>query len=152
MVAHGSCKAAQAKSKIAAAFKRLDPSNLGMVGITEMLNIVAGLATSVTSQDEWMALVVRSGAGIIRYHSFLDFVLSDSGLPQQMNWRPPQFFGRDELETKMASPNAKDWVEITEMLLGPVPDGFNFMPKHKSSSWAENPAESVQADAHDGQG
>jgi tRNA-dihydrouridine synthase 3 len=73
-------------------------------------------------------------------------------LPQQMNWRPPQFFGRDELETKMASPNAKDWVEITEMLLGPVPDGFNFMPKHKSSSWAENPAESVQADAHDGQG
>merc|ERR1711904_498271 len=32
-------------------------------------------------------------------------------VPQQINWRPPQFYGRDELETKMASPNVKDWMK-----------------------------------------
>uniref|UniRef100_A0A2H1VVD0 tRNA-dihydrouridine(47) synthase [NAD(P)(+)] n=1 Tax=Spodoptera frugiperda TaxID=7108 RepID=A0A2H1VVD0_SPOFR len=55
--------------------------------------------------------------------------------PQKINERPPLYFGRDDLETLMASGNCSDWVKISEMLLGPVPDGFNFLPKHKANSY-----------------
>ena len=56
-------------------------------------------------------------------------------LPQRMNDRPPAFVGRDELETLFASPDAGDWVRITEMLLGKVPEDFEFAPKHKSNAY-----------------
>lgn len=55
--------------------------------------------------------------------------------PQKINERPPSYFGRDDLETLMASWNCADWVKISEMLLGPVPDGFHFLPKHKANSY-----------------
>jgi len=56
-------------------------------------------------------------------------------LPQRINERPPTYRGRDDLETLMASPAAGDWVRITEMLLGPVPPGFTFLPKHQASAY-----------------
>eukprot|EP00937_MAST-01D_sp_MAST-1D-sp2_P005025 g5025.t1 len=56
-------------------------------------------------------------------------------LPQRMNQKPPAYAGRDELETLMASSRCADWVRISEMLLGPVEEGFRFEPKHKSSSY-----------------
>ncbi|XP_021628564.1 tRNA-dihydrouridine(47) synthase [NAD(P)(+)]-like isoform X2 [Manihot esculenta] len=61
-------------------------------------------------------------------------------LPQQINWRPPSYYGRDDLETLMASDSAADWIRISEILLGKVPDGFTFAPKHKSNAYdrAEN--------------
>ncbi|KAK7310590.1 hypothetical protein RJT34_08184 [Clitoria ternatea] len=61
-------------------------------------------------------------------------------VPQRINWRPPSYCGRNELETLMASDSAADWVRISEMLLGKVPDGFTFTPKHKSNAYdkAEN--------------
>ncbi|KAL5788746.1 hypothetical protein ACOSP7_005695 [Xanthoceras sorbifolium] len=61
-------------------------------------------------------------------------------IPQRLNWRPPSYFGRDDLETLMASDSAADWIRISEMLLGKVPDGFTFAPKHKSNAYdrAEN--------------
>ncbi|KAK9286631.1 hypothetical protein L1049_015031 [Liquidambar formosana] len=61
-------------------------------------------------------------------------------IPQRLNWRPPSYFGRDDLETLMASDSAADWVRISEILLGKVPDGFKFAPKHKSNAYdrAEN--------------
>ena len=52
-----------------------------------------------------------------------------------MNDRPPAFVGRDDLETLFASTDASDWVRITEMLLGKVPDDFEFAPKHKSNAY-----------------
>eukprot|EP00916_Digyalum_oweni_P004447 GHVL01007885.1.p1 GENE.GHVL01007885.1~~GHVL01007885.1.p1 ORF type:complete len:266 (+),score=50.83 GHVL01007885.1:103-900(+) len=55
--------------------------------------------------------------------------------PQKMNWRPPSYFGRNVLETKLASSNSQDWIEISEMFLGPVKDGYAFIPKHKSNSY-----------------
>ncbi|KAL1490277.1 hypothetical protein ABEB36_012998 [Hypothenemus hampei] len=55
--------------------------------------------------------------------------------PQKINERPPYFRGRDDLETLMSSPAAADWIRITEMLLGKVPDGFKFIPKHKANSY-----------------
>lgn len=61
-------------------------------------------------------------------------------IPQQLNWRPPSYFGRDDLETLMASDSAADWIRISELLLGKVPTGFTFTPKHKSNAYdrAEN--------------
>lgn len=57
-------------------------------------------------------------------------------VPQQMNQRPPpQMIGRNDLETLFLSPHSTDWIKISEMLLGPVPDGFQFEPKHKASSY-----------------
>ncbi|KAG5900005.1 hypothetical protein JTB14_009091 [Gonioctena quinquepunctata] len=55
--------------------------------------------------------------------------------PQKINERPPFYKGRDDLETLMASPSASDWIKISEMLLGPVPDNFHFLPKHKANSY-----------------
>lgn len=55
--------------------------------------------------------------------------------PQKINERPPLYFGRDDLETLMASGNCADWIKISEMLLGPTPEGFQFLPKHKANSY-----------------
>ncbi|XP_066287288.1 tRNA-dihydrouridine(47) synthase [NAD(P)(+)]-like [Branchiostoma lanceolatum] len=55
--------------------------------------------------------------------------------PQKINLRPPYFVGRDDLETLMASGNCADWVRLSEMLLGPAPANFNFLPKHKANSY-----------------
>ncbi len=57
-------------------------------------------------------------------------------IPQQLHWRPPALYGRSDLETLLSSDSAADWVRISEMLLGPVPAGFAFAPKHKSGSYA----------------
>ncbi|XP_044514419.1 tRNA-dihydrouridine(47) synthase [NAD(P)(+)]-like [Gracilinanus agilis] len=56
-------------------------------------------------------------------------------LPQKINERPPYYLGRDYLETLMASQNVDDWISISEMLLGPVPPAFTFLPKHKANSY-----------------
>ncbi|KAI7857354.1 hypothetical protein BDC45DRAFT_500993 [Circinella umbellata] len=56
-------------------------------------------------------------------------------VPQKINERAPPFNGRDDLETLMASPKSSDWVKLSEMLLGPAPEDFNFVPKHKANSF-----------------
>ncbi|KZC04502.1 PREDICTED: tRNA-dihydrouridine(47) synthase [NAD(P)(+)]-like [Dufourea novaeangliae] len=55
--------------------------------------------------------------------------------PQRINERPPFYRGRDDMETMMASSNCADWIKLSEMLLGKVPEGFHFLPKHKANSW-----------------
>jgi len=60
-------------------------------------------------------------------------------LPPYLNDRPPGAsfaFGRDKLETLMASRDSKDWVKISELLLGPVPSSFKFLPKHQSNAYS----------------
>jgi len=56
--------------------------------------------------------------------------------PQLINQRPPQYVGRNELETLMASTQAADWVKLSELVMGKAPEGFKFTPKHKSSGYA----------------
>ncbi|RDX44564.1 zinc finger dihydrouridine synthase [Lentinus brumalis] len=56
-------------------------------------------------------------------------------LPARINERAPAFKGRDELETLLASGDSRDWVKISEMFLGPAPETWSFMPKHKSNSY-----------------
>ncbi len=55
---------------------------------------------------------------------------------QTMSQRPPHYFGRCDLETLLASTNSKDWIRVSEMLLGPAPEGYSFDAKHKSNSYA----------------
>lgn len=57
-------------------------------------------------------------------------------LPQKLNDRPPVYFARNELETLMASPKANDWIKLTEKtILGPAPESFTFIPKHKANAY-----------------
>ncbi|KAG8480647.1 hypothetical protein CXB51_025244 [Gossypium anomalum] len=56
-------------------------------------------------------------------------------IPQRLNWRPPSYYGRDDLETLMASDSTADWIRISKMLLGKVQDGFTFALKHKSNAY-----------------
>lgn len=57
-------------------------------------------------------------------------------VPQKMHLKPPPYVGRNDLETLFASNNPSDWVKISSMLLGPPPENFVFVPKHKSVGWA----------------
>ena len=57
-------------------------------------------------------------------------------IPQAMNQRPPNHMvGRSDLETLFMSTCSYDWLKISEMLLGPIPEGFQFEPKHKANSY-----------------
>ncbi|KAL2885782.1 tRNA-dihydrouridinen 47 synthase NADP+ [Ceratocystis lukuohia] len=56
-------------------------------------------------------------------------------LPPSLNDRPPPFKGRNELETLLASGDSRDWIKISEMFLGPAPETFRFVPKHKSHAY-----------------
>ncbi|XP_073678618.1 tRNA-dihydrouridine(47) synthase [NAD(P)(+)]-like [Garra rufa] len=56
-------------------------------------------------------------------------------VPQKINERPPFYMGRDYLESLMASQHVDDWIHISEMLLGPVPKNFSFLPKHKANAY-----------------
>ena len=70
-------------------------------------------------------------------HRFVPLGLLEYGhASQNMSQRPPHYFGRCDLETLLASSNSKDWVRISEMLLGPVEEGFDFTAKHKTNSYS----------------
>uniref|UniRef100_F0WPG5 tRNA-dihydrouridine(47) synthase [NAD(P)(+)] n=1 Tax=Albugo laibachii Nc14 TaxID=890382 RepID=F0WPG5_9STRA len=57
-------------------------------------------------------------------------------LPQRINDRPAPYYGRNDLETLMASDQAVDWIKLSELLLGSVPEEFKFVPKHKANAFA----------------
>ena len=60
-------------------------------------------------------------------HRYCPIALLEEGSSQQLNMRPPLYMeGRNDLETLFMSPHSSDWIKISEMLLGPVPEGFRF--------------------------
>mmetsp|Transcript_26656 Transcript_26656/g.73542 ORF Transcript_26656/g.73542 Transcript_26656/m.73542 type:complete len:590 (-) Transcript_26656:2721-4490(-) len=76
---------------------------------------------------EWLSFLYR----------YVPVGLLEAAGEQHLNHRPPEHMcGRNELETLMLSPHCSDWIHISEMLLGPVPDGFKFEPKHKAKGYA----------------
>jgi len=85
----------------------------------------AGVAKTRKFLLEWLAYL----------HRYVPIALLER-LPQKMGDKAPAFWGRNDLETLMASNAAEDWVKISEMLLGPVPAGFKFLAKHKSNGAA----------------
>jgi len=74
---------------------------------------------------------------LLQWLSFLYRYIPVGLLERQcgLNERPPAYFGRNDLETLMSSPNVDDWIKISELLLGPVPEGFHFTPKHRSNAY-----------------
>lgn len=85
-----------------------------------------GVETTRRFLLEWLSFLYRYVPyGILEYP------------PQQINQRPQNDFylGRDDLETLMKSKQSSDWVKISEMFLGKVPEGFTFIPKHKANSF-----------------
>ena len=47
--------------------------------------------------------------------------------------RPPTWEPRNDMERLLSSQFVDDWIKVTELFLGPTPDSFKFIPKHKSS-------------------
>lgn len=93
-------------------------------GLEHFGSDVAGVEKTRRFLLEWISFLCRYvPVGILEH------------LPPRINDRPPAFVGRDDLETLMASPLASDWIRISEMFLGPVPQGYHFIPKHKSNSY-----------------
>ncbi|KAK5854995.1 hypothetical protein PBY51_005138 [Eleginops maclovinus] len=83
-----------------------------------------GVEKTRTFMLEWLSFMCR----------YIPVGLLDR-VPQKINERPPFYMGRNYLESLMASQHAGDWIRISEMLLGPVPKNFIFLPKHKANSY-----------------
>ncbi|OLL26245.1 tRNA-dihydrouridine(47) synthase [NAD(P)(+)] [Neolecta irregularis DAH-3] len=62
-------------------------------------------------------------------------------LPPRLQDRVSRWCPRNEMEQLLASTNSADWVKISEMFLGPTPDGFTFIPKHKANASNDGQAE-----------
>lgn len=56
--------------------------------------------------------------------------------PVHLNERPPNWKGRNDLETMLGSTNVQDWITLSELFFGKTDDSFVFMPKHKSNSYS----------------
>lgn len=83
-----------------------------------------GIATTRRYLLEWLSFL----------HRYIPIGLMER-YPQQINERPPRYFGRNDLETLMASGNVQDWVKISNLIMPPPTDDFTFVPKHKSNSY-----------------
>uniref|UniRef100_A0A7E4UQF9 tRNA-dihydrouridine(47) synthase [NAD(P)(+)] n=1 Tax=Panagrellus redivivus TaxID=6233 RepID=A0A7E4UQF9_PANRE len=120
-------------------FKELEDKQLWDISASERLDICrdfvnfglehwgsddAGVETCRRFMLEWLSFA----------HRYIPVGLLEV-LPPKINMRPPAFRGRSDIETLLASAKCNDWVKITEMFLGPVPDGFLFAPKHKANAF-----------------
>jgi tRNA-dihydrouridine synthase 3 len=69
------------------------------------------------------------------FHRYVPLgILEQESIPMHLHDRPPRWCGRSELETWLGSADVRDWVRLSELFLGKAPEGWNFVPKHKSNS------------------
>lgn len=81
---------------------------------------------------EWLSFLHRYvPTGLIEYNKNQTGIIR-----QRINQRPPNYFGRDDMETWLASGNCNDWLRLSTMFLGPIPENYKFEPKHKSNSYS----------------
>ena len=78
--------------------------SLGAMSILEpsmcfLFSIFLGVETTRHFLLEWLSYTCR----------YIPVGLLDV-IPQRLNWRPPSYYGRDDLETLMVSDSAADWV------------------------------------------
>uniref|UniRef100_A0A8C4Z6K6 tRNA-dihydrouridine(47) synthase [NAD(P)(+)] n=1 Tax=Gadus morhua TaxID=8049 RepID=A0A8C4Z6K6_GADMO len=105
--------------------ERLDNlRNFSNYGLEHWGSDTRGLEKTRTFMLEWLSFLCR----------YVPVGLLER-VPQRINDRPPYYMGRNYLESLMASQHVGDWVKISEMLLGPVPKNFNFLPKHKANAY-----------------
>lgn len=71
-----------------------------------MMDLSAGVETTRHFLLEWLSYT----------HRYIPVELLEV-IPQRLNWRPPYYHGRNDLETIMASESAADWV--TKRILEP---------------------------------
>ncbi|KAJ1938708.1 tRNA-dihydrouridine synthase 3 [Linderina pennispora] len=120
-------------------FKEINERKVWDISATERLDILKDFAKF--GMEHWGTDTVGINnvrRYLLEWQSFLHRYIPVSlleVLPQRMNERPPPFVGRNDLETLMASDKVSDWIKISEMLLGPAPDNYTFLPKHKSNSY-----------------
>jgi len=69
-------------------------------------------------------------------HRYVPAGVLEHGHSQRMIDMPPLYVGRCDTETLLSSSNSRDWIKISELLIGPVGPNFKFQEKHKSSAYA----------------
>lgn len=87
---------------------------------------------------KWKQGVEKTRCFLLEWLSFLSRYVPVGILerpPQRINQRPESFVGRDDLETLLSSRKVDDWIKISSMFLGDPKSGFQFTPKHKSTSY-----------------
>ena len=55
-----------------------------------------------------------AGCRCVFWHHFCRYIPVGilEQLPQKINAKPPYYFGRNDLETLMGSPNCADWIKL----------------------------------------
>ena len=77
-------------------------------------------------------------------HRYVPIGLLEQNVVPKLHLRPMRYVGRSDLETKLASDDVKDWLEISEMCgLGKPDDSFRFVPKHASNSYTKESADAA---------
>ena len=92
-----------------------------------------GVEKTRTFLCEWMSYT----------HRYVPVGLLEHASVQKMHLRPQRYFGRNDMETLLASDKVEDWIKVSEMFLGKPKDDWTFVPKHKSNSYAAMNSHSI---------
>lgn len=77
-----------------------------ILGVFSLDLTLVGVETTRRFLLEWLSYTCR----------YMPVGLLDV-IPQRLNWRPPSYYGRDDLETLMVSDSAADWVCLLYWLI-----------------------------------
>lgn len=77
-------------------------------------------------------------------HRYVPIGLLEQNVIPKLHLRPMRYVGRSDLETKLASDQLKDWLELSEICgLGKPAASFKFVPKHASNSYTKESADAA---------